>query len=107
MPAKQERRESPTVEQDHRLLAAFKAFADRLQKTSREDRLLSLGRVLFPHVDDLHIRQRPILDSRSQVNVSNFFRSAFRKDSIEGVADPRTTVAPSRCARTIAVSRAW
>ncbi len=69
MPAKQERRESPTVQQDHRLLAAFKSFADRLQKTSREDRLLSFGRVLFAHVDDLHIRQRPILDARRQVNV--------------------------------------
>ena len=57
MAAQQESRESPAVQQDHRLLTAFESFADRLQKTSREHRLLALGGVLFAHVDDLDIRQ--------------------------------------------------
>ena len=79
MPAQQERRESPAVQQDHRLLAAFEPFADRLQKTSREDRLLSFGRVLFAHVDDLHFRQRPILNAAGQVNVLELLRFGISK----------------------------
>ena len=77
------------------------------RKRATQDDVRTLGRVLLAHVDDRHRGQRTIhaRGARQHDVLVLAGRSRCDSVSIDGVADPSTTSAPARCARTIATSR--
>ena len=65
VPAHHEGRKSPSVEEEHRLLAAFEALAQRVEQALAEGRAPAHER-LPAQVHDLYFGQRPAVDALGQ-----------------------------------------